>query len=162
MARVGLAERTEPLPRMWQRTVPKPTPLTLTWVLATTTPLDEADDEQNQHQEGDGTHEPDEPALGGDVSLVVGVSWGRGTSKHVKGFTWGMVRRETGGKSLGYFTSMFLLKPMLPPSSPLAQTARYSDKEKIMKEPRSKVRKEAEEGGTGSRISRPVRKGKFP
>lgn len=47
----------------------------LTWVLAASTPLDETDDEQNQHQEGDGAHEPDEPALGGDVRLVVGVSW---------------------------------------------------------------------------------------
>lgn len=47
----------------------------LTWVLAAATPLDEADDEQDQHQEGDGTHESDEPALRGDICLVVGVSW---------------------------------------------------------------------------------------
>lgn len=47
----------------------------LTWVLATTTPLDEADDEKDQHQKGDGTHEPDEPALGGNVCLVIGISW---------------------------------------------------------------------------------------
>lgn len=47
----------------------------LTWVLAASTPLDEADDEQDQHQERNGTHEPDEPALGGDVRVVVGVSW---------------------------------------------------------------------------------------
>lgn len=53
-----------------------PTRLTrLTWVLATTAPLDEADDEQYQHQKGDGAHEPNEPSLGGNVRLVVGVSW---------------------------------------------------------------------------------------
>lgn len=59
-----------------------------TWVLATSTPLDETDDKQDQHQEGDGTHEPNEPALGGDVGLVVGVSWwgGRATSRHVSDF----------------------------------------------------------------------------
>lgn len=57
-------------------------PLTrLTWVLAAATPLDEADDEQDQHQEGDGAHEPNEPALGGDVGLVVGVSWGEGEGR---------------------------------------------------------------------------------
>lgn len=52
-------------------------PSGLTWVLAPSTPLDEADNEQDQNKECDGTHEPDEPALGGDVGLVVGVSWER-------------------------------------------------------------------------------------
>lgn len=75
--------------------VPKPPPLTHpTWVLATTAPLDETDDEQDQHQEGYGAHEPNEPALGGDVGPVVGVSCGEARSKHVKDFSWAKVRRE--------------------------------------------------------------------
>lgn len=45
----------------------------LTWVLPATAPLDEADDEEDEHQEGDGAHEADEPALRGDVHLVLGV-----------------------------------------------------------------------------------------
>lgn len=49
----------------------------LTWVLSTTTPLDEAHDEQDQDDEGDGAHEANEPALSGDVDLV-DVGWGRG------------------------------------------------------------------------------------
>lgn len=58
---------------------PEPAPRThLTGVLAAATPLDETDDEQDQHQQGDGTHEPDEPALGGDICLVVGVGCGGG------------------------------------------------------------------------------------
>lgn len=42
----------------------------LTWIFSTTTPLDEAHDEQDQYDEGDGAHEADEPALSGDVNLV--------------------------------------------------------------------------------------------
>lgn len=42
----------------------------LTWVFSTTTSLDEAHDEQDQDDEGDGTHQADEPALSGDVHLV--------------------------------------------------------------------------------------------
>lgn len=94
LARIVLTERAEPPgagrgPGDSQESPlalsPKPAPLThLTWVLAASTPLDETDDEQGQHQEGDGTHEPNEPALGGDVRLVVGVGWrGRARSKHV-------------------------------------------------------------------------------
>lgn len=79
------------LPESLQAHSPTTTPpIHLTWVFATSTPLDEADDEQDQHQEGDGTHEPNEPALGGDVCLVIGVSWwGRARSKHTSDFPWG-------------------------------------------------------------------------
>lgn len=45
----------------------------LTWILPAAAPLDEADDEQDEHEEGDGAHEADEPALRGDVHLVLGV-----------------------------------------------------------------------------------------
>lgn len=85
----------------------------LTWVLAAPTPLDETDDEQDQHQEGDGAHQPDEPALGGEVGLgpVVGVSWG-GPERTREGFCMGGgVRREACGKNSSYFVSMFLLEP---------------------------------------------------
>lgn len=51
----------------------------LTWVFSTATPLDEAHDEQDQDDEGDCTHQADEPALSGDVHLVY-VSCGRRTS----------------------------------------------------------------------------------
>lgn len=49
----------------------------LTWVLPPTAPLDEADDEEDEHEEGDGAHEADEPALRGDVHLVLGVGCGK-------------------------------------------------------------------------------------
>lgn len=42
----------------------------LTWVFAPATPLDEADDEEDQYDEGNGTHQANEPALGGYVHLV--------------------------------------------------------------------------------------------
>lgn len=91
---------------------PHPPPLTHpTWVLATTAPLDETDDEQDQHQEGDGAHEPDEPALGDDVGLVVGVSCGEARSKHVKDLACEKVRRERGGKNFSSFTGMLFLEP---------------------------------------------------
>lgn len=62
---------------------PKLAPRThLTGVLAAATPLDETDDEQDQHQQGDGTHESDEPALGGNVCLIVGVGCGGGPEAH--------------------------------------------------------------------------------
>lgn len=62
---------------------PKLAPRThLTGVLAAATPLDETDDEQDQHQQGDGTHESDEPALGGNVRLIVGVGCGGGPEAH--------------------------------------------------------------------------------
>lgn len=44
--------------------------LDLTWVFAPATPLDEADDEEDQYDEGDGTHQANEPALSGYVYLV--------------------------------------------------------------------------------------------
>lgn len=44
--------------------------VSLTWVFSTTTSLDEAHDEQDQDDEGDCTHQADEPALSGDVHLV--------------------------------------------------------------------------------------------
>lgn len=47
----------------------------LTWVFPTSAPFNEADDEQDKDQESDGTHQPDEPALRGDVHVVLGVSW---------------------------------------------------------------------------------------
>lgn len=54
----------------------------LTWVFPTATPLDEADDEQDQNDEGDGTHQADEPALGRNVHLVyVGCRWGGARGK---------------------------------------------------------------------------------
>lgn len=54
----------------------------LTWVLPTTAPLDEADDEQDEHEEGDGAHEADEPTLSGDVHLVLGVGCGKKGGKY--------------------------------------------------------------------------------
>lgn len=47
----------------------------LTWVLPSSAPLNEANDQQNEDQESDGTHQPDEPALGRDVHVVLGVGW---------------------------------------------------------------------------------------
>lgn len=47
----------------------------LTWVFPSSAPLNEANNQQNEDQEGDGTHQPDEPALGRDVHVVLGVSW---------------------------------------------------------------------------------------
>lgn len=48
--------------------------LYLTWVFSPTTPLDEADDEQDQYDEGNGTHQANKPALSGYVHLVY-VGW---------------------------------------------------------------------------------------
>lgn len=75
---------------------PSHLPPHLTWVLAATAPLDEADDEQDQHQKGDGTHEPDEPALGGDVCLVIGVSWQGGWEANHEPLLGEQVRRKVG------------------------------------------------------------------
>ena len=47
----------------------------ITWIFATLVPLDEAHDEKDQDEEGDGTHQPNEPPLGGDVYLPAGDSW---------------------------------------------------------------------------------------
>ena len=44
----------------------------ITWIFATFVPLDEAHNEEDQDEEGDGTHESDKPALGGDVDLSAG------------------------------------------------------------------------------------------
>lgn len=46
----------------------------LTWVFASTAPFDEADDEEDQYDQGDGTHQADEPALSCDIYLVY-VGW---------------------------------------------------------------------------------------
>lgn len=46
----------------------------LTWVFAPTTPLDKADNKEDQNNEGNGTHQANEPPLGGDVYLIH-VSW---------------------------------------------------------------------------------------
>ena len=53
----------------------------LTWVFAPTTPLDEADDEKDQYDKGDGTHQANEPALSGYVYLV-DVGWRHTQSIH--------------------------------------------------------------------------------
>lgn len=47
----------------------------LTWVLPSSAPLNEANYQQNEDQESYGTHQPDEPALGRDVHVVLGISW---------------------------------------------------------------------------------------
>lgn len=44
-----------------------------TWVFTPSAPLDEADYEEDEHDESHGTHDPDEPALSGDVHLVLSV-----------------------------------------------------------------------------------------
>lgn len=46
----------------------------LTWVFSTTTPLDEAHYEEDQYDEGNGTHQANEPPLSCYVYLVY-VSW---------------------------------------------------------------------------------------
>lgn len=48
--------------------------MVLTRVFSTTAPLNEADDEQDEDDEGDGTHQTDEPALCGDIDLI-DVGW---------------------------------------------------------------------------------------
>lgn len=48
--------------------------MVLTGVFSTAAPLDEADDEQDKDDEGDGTHQTDEPALSGDIDLIY-VGW---------------------------------------------------------------------------------------
>lgn len=45
---------------------------TLTWILAALVPLDEADDEEHQDEQSDGAHQPNEPALRGDVHVSTG------------------------------------------------------------------------------------------
>lgn len=47
----------------------------VTWIFSTFVPLDEAHDEEDQDEERDGTHQPDEPSLSGNVHLPVGCSW---------------------------------------------------------------------------------------
>lgn len=49
--------------------------LLLTRVFSSLIPLDEADDEEDQDEESDGTHEADEPSLSGDVHLSARHSW---------------------------------------------------------------------------------------
>lgn len=46
-----------------------------TWIFAAFVPLDEAHNEQDQDEEGNGAHQPNEPALSGDVHLPAGCSW---------------------------------------------------------------------------------------
>lgn len=48
--------------------------MVLTGVFPTTAPLDEAHDEQDEDDEGDGTHQTDEPALSGNIDLIY-VGW---------------------------------------------------------------------------------------
>lgn len=47
----------------------------LTWVFPSFIPLDEADDEEDEDQQSDGTHEANEPSLSGDVHLSACHSW---------------------------------------------------------------------------------------
>lgn len=83
----------------------------LTWVLAAAAPLDEADDEQDQHQKGDGTHEPDEPALGSDVCLVIGVRWQGGwEANHEPLIAWGA--GEDKGRGGTQLLGRFVLAPV--------------------------------------------------
>lgn len=53
----------------------------LTWVFPSFVPLDEADDEEDQDEQRDGTHQADEPSLSGDVHLSARHGWrgGRGS-----------------------------------------------------------------------------------
>lgn len=47
----------------------------LTWVFPSLVPLDEADNEEDQDEQGDGTHQADEPSLSSDVHLSAGHGW---------------------------------------------------------------------------------------
>lgn len=49
--------------------------LLLTRVLSSLIPLDEADNEEDQDEQSDGTHQADEPSLSGDVHLSARHSW---------------------------------------------------------------------------------------
>lgn len=49
--------------------------LLLTRVFPSLIPLDEADDEEDQNEQSDGTHEANEPSLSGDVHLSARHSW---------------------------------------------------------------------------------------
>lgn len=53
----------------------------LTWVFPSFVPLDEADDEEDQDEQRDGTHEADEPSLSGDVHLSARLGWRRGRGR---------------------------------------------------------------------------------
>ena len=50
-----------------------------TWVLSSSAPLDEADDQEDEDDDRHRTHDADEPALGGDVHLVPRVGWRHNT-----------------------------------------------------------------------------------
>lgn len=50
----------------------------LTWVFPSLVPLDEADNEEDQDEQGDGTHQADEPSLSSDVHLSAGHGWHTG------------------------------------------------------------------------------------
>ena len=53
-----------------------------TWVLPSPAPLDEADDEEEEHDDGHCTHDADQPALGGEVHLVSGIGCRPDTRTH--------------------------------------------------------------------------------
>lgn len=53
----------------------------LTWVFPSFVPLDEADDEEDQDEQRDGTHQADEPSLSGDVHLSARHGWRRGRGR---------------------------------------------------------------------------------
>lgn len=53
----------------------------LTRVFPSLIPLDEADNEEDQDEESDGTHEANEPSLSGDVHLSACHSWPKEETK---------------------------------------------------------------------------------
>lgn len=48
----------------------------LTWVLSSFVPVHEAGDEDDEREQGHGTHQSDEPALVGDAAVDAGQTWG--------------------------------------------------------------------------------------
>lgn len=53
----------------------------LTWVFPSLVPLDEADNEEDQDEQGDGTHQADEPSLSSNVHLSASHGWPGGRGK---------------------------------------------------------------------------------
>lgn len=79
----------------------------LTWVLSSTTPLDETDDEEDQDDKGDGAHQSDEPALCGYVYLVY-VGWSHIRETH-KTRQW---TREKNAKRVSIYLKRVRVSPL--------------------------------------------------